>query len=147
MEPYDEPAIGDEDTVIRRVSEYHVVIDKNGPKPRRRLSSGAFNKSEGPKAGMSVDLEALMAADDVEPREYVITPVFTGAVWFQAGSARALELLVGYEPIQDDPDQPDNPYHGEVWRNEEARKFKGSQSKGLHNSAQWYVELEDVDIR
>lgn len=144
--PYDDTAIENDDTVIRRVSQYHIVTDKNGAEPRRRLSSSAFNKSEGPRAGMSIDLENLMFEDQVNPREFVITPVFTGAVSFCAGNARDLDLMIGREPIMDDPNQPDNPYHGEVWRKEEARKFTNSQSKGLQRSAKWYVPLDGVDI-
>lgn len=147
VDPYDEPGIKNDDTVIRRVSQYHIVPDKNGAEPRLRLSSAAFNKSEGPRAGMSVDLEKLMVDDGVDPREFVITPVFTGAVSFSAGSARDLDLIIGYEPVKDDPNQPDNPYHGEVWRKEEAKKFTNSQTKGLQRSAEWYVPLDGVDVR
>lgn len=147
VDPYDETRIENGDTVIRRVSERHIITDNNSAEPRRRLSSAAFQKSKGPRAGMSVDLEKLMEDDGLDPRDFVITPVFTGAVSFSAGSARDLDLMVGYEPVKDDPNQPDNPYHGEVWRKDEARNFRNSQSKGLQRSAEWYVPLEGVDIR
>ncbi len=96
---------------------------------------------------MSVDVEALIVKDGLNPREYVVTPDFQGAVSFTVESVRALELIVGYDPIKDNPNVPDNPYHGEVWRKEEARKFTGAQEKGLRAAAQWYVEIEGVDLK
>ncbi|WP_233140004.1 hypothetical protein [Marivita geojedonensis] len=96
---------------------------------------------------MSVDIEALMIENDVDPTDYVTSEEFPGAVSFSAAEIRSLELTVGYDPIKDDPNLPDNPYHGEVWRKTEARRFTGAQSKGLQNAAKWYVEIEDVDLK
>ena len=95
---------------------------------------------------MSVDIEALMVNKGVNPTEYVTTPVFQGAVAFSAGGIRALDLMTGYDPIENDPEQPNNPYHGEVWRKTEAKKFTGAQQKGLMSAARWYVELKNVDL-
>ncbi len=83
----------------------------------------------------------------VDPTEYVTTPVFQGAVSFSAAEIRALELMVGYDPIKDKPEQPDNPYHGEVWRKAEAKRFTSAQQKGLKDAARWYVEIEGVDLK
>ncbi len=75
--PYDEPKIGDEDVIIRRINpDQHVVGDDN--RKQKRISSKAYNKSTGLNEGMSVDIEALIMADGLDPRIYVQTPVFTG---------------------------------------------------------------------
>ncbi len=147
VEPYDEEEISAADLIIRRVPEHQLVWDDNGEVRRRRISSGLYSKSSGPKEGMSVEVEALIQKDGLNPREYVITPDFQGAVSFTAESIRALDLMIGYHPIKDEPNVPDNPYHGEVWRKEEARKFTGAQEKGLRAAAQWYVEIEGVDLK
>lgn len=147
VEPYDEAEIEDEDTIIRRVPLQQLVWDDNGGERRQRISKGLYSKSTGPKEGMSVDIEALMTKDDVNPTEYVTTPVFHGAVSFSASEIRALDLMVGYDPIEDDPVLPDNPYHGEVWRKEEAKRFTGAQTKGLQDAAKWYVEIEGVKLK
>ena len=147
VEPYDEDEIVAADVIIRRVPEHQLVWDDNRAVRRRRISKGLYSKSSGPKAGMSVDVEALIQKATLDPREYVITPDFQGAVSFTAASIRALDLLVGYNPIKDDPNVPDNPYHGEVWRRDEAKKFMGSQENGLRDAAQWYVQIPDVDLK
>ena len=145
VEPYDEQEIHGADTIIRRVPDQQIVWDDN--RGRHRVSSGLFEKSSDPRGGMSVDIEALMLKDAIDPTEYVTTPVFRGAVSMSAESIRALDLMIGYEPIADEPGIDDNPYHGEVWRKEEARKFTGAQRKGLRDAAEWYVELVDVDLK
>lgn len=147
MEPYDEDEISAADVIIRRVPEHQLVWDQNGEAPRRRISSGLYSKSSDLREGMSVEIEALIQKDGLNPREYVVTPDFQGAVSFTAESIRALDLMVGYHPIKDEPNVPDNPYHGEIWRKEEARKFKDAQAKGLREAAQWYVQIEGVELK
>lgn len=134
IDPYDEVKINAEDTIIRRINPHqHVIWDDN--KKKHRISSKAFNKSSGLKAGMSVDIENLINRAGKDPRIYVKTPVFIGSVAFLARDIRALELWIGYDPV------PDNPYHGEVWTKVEKKSFTETQKKGLANSARWYVEL------
>ena len=82
---------------------------------------------------MSVDFESLIAADGHDARGYVTTPVWCGSVRFEAGSIRRLGLLVGCDPI------PDNPYHGEVW----GISTKAHQ-KQLQAIASWFVEIAGV---
>lgn len=147
VEPYDEEEISAADVIIRRVPEHQLVWDDNGEVRRQRISKGLYSKSSSPKAGMSVDIEALIQNAELDPREYVITPDFQGAVSFTADSIRSLDLMVGYAPIKDDQNFPDNPYHGEVWRKDEARKFTGAQEKGLRDAAQWYVQIAGVDLK
>ena len=145
VDPYDEAQIGPADTIIRRINpDQHVIWDEN--RQRNRIASKAFNKSSGLKAGMSVDIEARITAAGKHPQTYVTTPVFTGSVAFSAGEVRALGLWIGYEPIIDVPNTPDNPYHGEVWATTDKKSFTERQKTGLATAAQWYVELLEVDI-
>jgi hypothetical protein len=145
VEPYDEPRIADTDTIIRRINpEHHVVPDEN--RGVWRVSSKAYGKSSGPKLGMSVDIEALIEADGVNARSFVTTPVYTASIAFRAETARAVDLIIGYEPIIDVPGLPDNPYHGEVWTREPSKRFSKSQTAALASSAWWYVELPGVEI-
>ena len=105
--PYDDPNIGNEEVLIRRINfEQHVVPDENPG--GQRISSKANSPSPEPNGGMSVDILGLMESDGIDSKEFVTTPVFTGSVAFKANVARDLDLLVGSEPIKD------NPYHGEV---------------------------------
>ena len=87
--PYNEERIGDDDIIIRRINpDQHIIWDEN--RNKLRISSKAYNKSSGLRDGMSVDIEALIAAAGVNPKAYVTTPVFTGSVAFLAGKVRAL---------------------------------------------------------
>lgn len=145
VQPYDEQDIAPNDTIIRRINpDQHVVIDENTQ--RRRISSKAYNKSSGPRSGMSVDIEKLIIAGGEDPKRYVTTPIFTGSVAFSASAIRSLGLWVGYEPILDVLGIPDNPYHGEVWSPTERKSFSDSQKTSLANSARWYVQIPDVDL-
>ncbi len=59
------------------------------------------------------------------------------------------ELMVGFEPLEEDPPHPANPYHGEVWSKVvkgDRRPFRSSQEKSLQNKAVWYVPIEGVAI-
>ena len=147
VEPYDEPQINDDDHIIRRVNPvHHVVPDENTG--RDRTSSKLFTPSSGPKDGMSVDILKLIEADEIDAVEFVTTPVFTGSVYFPAGSARKAGLRIGYDPIVDVPGVENNPYHGEVWGPEDKpNKFNRTQKRALAEASQWFVELPGVDIR
>lgn len=107
-----------------------------------RISSKAFSPSTGPDAGMSVDIEKLIVAGGEDPKTYVVTPVFTGAVAISASAARSLGLWVGYDPLDD------NPYHGEVWNSiiNRHNKFSKAQKDGLAAAAEWYVPLDGVEL-
>lgn len=145
VEPYDEAGIAGEDTIIRRINPiHHIVWDEN--RQKHRISPKAYNKSSGPKEGMSVDIERLIVGAGVNPQEYVTTPVFTGSVALRAGDVRALGLWVGYDPIEGVHYVPDNPYHGEVWSPTERKNFTDSQKSALAHLAQWYVPLPNVDL-
>lgn len=139
VKPHDHPDIADADGVIRRVSEQWVVPGRDG---RLRLSSMAFKASSGPKAGMSVDLLALIVAAGIDPVIYVTTPRWIGSVVFSAGDLRAEGFSVGFDPIEEEPpDQPGNPFHGEVWG-----VFSKAKQRRLAQIACWYVAIPDVSI-
>lgn len=130
--PHDHAEISADDGVIRRVSERQVVTDKSGVK---RISTIAFRPSNGVNAGMSVDLEQLIAEAGIDPRAFVTSPNWTGSVRFSAGAIRAEGFQVGFDPI------PENPYHGEVWGD-----FTKAKQKRLQEMAVWYVPLEGVQL-
>ena len=140
MEPYDEGNICADDTIIRRISrEQHVVWDDN--RNCYRIASKAYKPSSGSNGGMSVDIEALMIADNVNARQFITTPAFIGSVSFSAAEIRALKLRIGYDPI------PLNPYHGEVWGGlDRPSRFTTSQSRGLASAARWYVQISGVEL-
>jgi len=137
--PHDHDEIGNDDGVIRRISELWITADKNG---NRRISSMAYKASSGPNGGMSVDLVALITAGGLDPRVYVTTPRWVGSVIFTAGNLREAGFRVGYDPLEEQPpDQPANPYHGEVWG-----AFSKGQQKRLAEMARWFVALEGVSL-
>ncbi len=100
--PHDHPEILDEHHVIRHTVPHDLCLDAG----MRRLSSGAFSESS--DGGMSVDLEAWMRPDGLEPLHYVTDPTH-GAVRLNVGELRKLGFQVGW-----DPDSGHN-YHGAVW--------------------------------
>lgn len=145
-DPYDEPNIGNDDIIIRRINpNQHVIWDSN--RQQNRISSKAYSKSSGLKEGLSVDIEALIVADNLVPQEYVQTPIFTGAVAFSASAIRELNLWVGYDPVKNDPSAPDNPYHGQVWLPEQRKQFSEKQKSGLAQAATWYVVIPGVAVK
>lgn len=138
--PYDEARIHSDDVIIHRINpEFHVKWDAN--RQCNRISSKAFSPSSGMNGGMSVDIEAKIVEAKCDPRAYVTTPVFTGSVKIGAGHIRELLLWIGYHPL------PENPHHGEVWGTTKPNRFTGNQKKGLQAAAEWYVQLDNVDIR
>ena len=139
MAPYDDPKIGAEDVLIRRIHpRHHIVQDSN--RGFQRVSTKAFSASSSPDGGMSVDIEALIVEAGLDPRQFVTTPKYVGSVAFPAGLAREFGLLIGGSP------SPRNPYHGEVWGSAEAKPFASSQKKALLNGCKWYVEIPDVSL-
>lgn len=140
MQPYDEPEIEESDGIIRRIDpKQHVVWDGN--RGCNRLSTKLYSPSSGYNGGMSIDIERKIVESDVEVREFVTTPKFTGSVRFLAGEIRKIKLRLGYDPL------PDNPHHGEVWGNDDRPNyFSKGQKNALARTAEWFVELEDVEL-
>jgi len=76
VDPYDEEKIGSTDVIIRRINpNQHVIWDDN--QNCQRVSTKAFSPSSGENGGMSVDIESLIIENNINPEEYVTTPIFT----------------------------------------------------------------------
>jgi hypothetical protein len=126
--PHDHDEIDGQDGIIRRISPHHLVPDPvSGGK---KISTMAFRPSSGANGSMSVDLEALIVAAGLDPKQYVANPQWVGAVRFTASDLRGPGLQVGYDPL------PENPYHGGVWGN-----FSKSTQERLRNICQPFVTI------
>lgn len=138
-EPHDSKEIVDGGLLIRRIDpRQHLVLDEN--RNCRRISTKTFQPSSEPKGGMSVDLKQLMDEAEVDATVFVTTPKHIGSVCFTASAARACELLVGYDPLNN------NDFHGEVWGKNRPNRFTGSQSKALLAACSWFVKIPDAEI-
>ena len=135
--PHDHEEIGDGDTVIRRISELWIVLDKNGV---RRISTVAYRGSTS-NGGMSVDVERFVTDDGEDPVTWVTTPKWIGSVHFNVGFLRQNQFQVGFHPLHETDHLPANPYHGEVWG-----AFKRAGQRLLQSSAQRYVQNEGVEL-
>ena len=139
MEPHDDETIEADDQIVRRISpDHHIVWDEN--RGCNRISSKAFSPSSSPNGGMSVDIEKLIIEAGLNPYEFVTNPEFTGSVVFLAGAIRQIGLIVGSNPLQE------NPYHGEVWNCNTPKKFTKSQKKKLASACNWYVTIPNAEI-
>jgi hypothetical protein len=133
--PHDHPEIGPADGIIRRIPEHWIVTEANG---RRRLSSLTFSPSSGPNGGMSVDLQAQIEEAGLNCREFIntTTPQCVGAIHFETGALRGVNLQVGFNPL------PSNPHHGEVW----GHFTESMKRRTLPRLASWFMEIEGVAI-
>lgn len=129
--PHDHSGIGNDDGVIRRIAPNQWVYD---PKVSgKRVSTAVFQASTDPNGGMSVDLQSLIEEAGLDPKEFVSTPKWNGAVRFTAGELRGEGLKVGYDPIP-----KENECHGEVWGN-----FTRGVQKRLVSMAKTFVPPKD----
>lgn len=138
--PHDHDGIRPQDGIIRRVPEHWVVEDAKTP-GRSRLSSMAFKASSGPNGGMSVDLQQQIEEAGLDAKQYVTTPRWVGSVRFTAGALRDEGYMVGFDPVLNNPDYPDNPYHGQVWGS-----FSKGKQRRLKKLCDWFVPIEGVSI-
>lgn len=88
---------------------------------------------------MSVDLKSSIEASGENPADFVRDPKHVGAVELQAAVPRSNHLWVGREAI------PDNPHHGEVWR-ENSKRFTKSQQYAFLEGCSWLVEIPGVRL-
>jgi hypothetical protein len=87
---------------------------------------------------MSVDLQAQIEEANLDCREFInaTAPQCIGALRFEAGGLRGVNLQVGFDP------RPTNPHHGEVWGN-----FTNAMKRQiLPRLASWFVEIPGVAI-
>lgn len=146
VEAHDDPKIGTEELLIRRINPVeHVVKDENIG--GYRLSTKAFSSSSEAPYGMSVDSLGLMVKAGINPKDFVTNPKYTASVQFTAGAARAANLWVGYDPLDEDGSNPANPYHAEVWSQPNpAQRFTKGQQRALMKACEWFVEIPEVKI-
>lgn len=130
--PHNHSDIMNEDNVIRRVRQDHIIDD---PKVQggKRLSTLLIQESTEPMGGMSVDLHRPIAEAGLEPASFVITEPYVAAITLTAGEYRGYQGSVGYDPL------PENPYHGEVWG-----KFSKGIKTRILKASQWLVPVEGI---
>jgi hypothetical protein len=143
---YNDQCISDEDVFVRRINPHeHLVRDEiTGG---LRLSTKAISSSSISPFGMSVDSLALMTSAGIDVIAFVTSPKYTAAVQFSAGVARAAGLWVGYDPLPKDGENPENPFHAEVWSQPDPSKdFSKRQKRDILNECEWLVPVEGVRI-
>jgi hypothetical protein len=134
VEPHDHPEILAHDGVIRRISEQHVILDKNG---QRRVSTMAFTPSSAVQGGgLSVDLQREIENSGRNAMKFVTSSQWIGSVRFTAQQLHDEEFMVGFDPLP-----PDNPFHGEVWG-----QFTKRKQRQLLRLARWFVPIPEVDL-
>lgn len=136
--PHDHPDLTDDRSIIRRISEDHVVEDQNlGGK---RISSALFKND--PRNGyLSVDSEHCIRQLGRDPVEYVTDPRWFGALIISVGTFRSVDKAtteaarwkIGMVPI------PGNDCHAGVWG-----KVTTGQSNSLQRKSTWLVEIHGV---
>ena len=132
--PHDHPEILNQDGIIRRISEQHLINDeKTGG---RRISSMALKTSSGENGGLSVDLKRHIEEAGLNPQTYVTTPRWIGSLLFEAIHFRQLDMLVGFDPLVE------NPYHAQVWGDLNKKK----NQKILLGQCKWFVQIHNVSI-
>lgn len=134
VQPHDHPEILDQDGIIRRISEQHLINDeKTGG---RRISSIALKPSSGQNGGLSVDLKRQIEEAGLNPQTYVTSPRWMGSLLFQASHFRQLDMLVGFDPLTE------NPFHAQVWGDLK----KKTNQKILFEHCRWFVQIQHVSI-
>ena len=132
--PHNHPNIQDADGIIRRISGHQVVADPKSP-TGKRVSTAAFEPSSDDGGGLSVDIKRQIEEAGHDPKAYVTSPRWIGSVLLSAGHFRCHGLLVGTDPL------PDNPFHGEVWGN-----IPRGMRRALLQQAEWFVAIDGVSL-
>jgi hypothetical protein len=105
--PHDHAQIFNEDVILKRVSQQHLVEVSDG---QYRLSTAIFSQSSDKYRGSSINILKIIEdlGEDVEAycRE---RGKIVGAIALSAGAIRGEDGLVGFEPLDDDL------AHGEIW--------------------------------
>lgn len=128
-QPFDDPAISDDDGLVRFVPPWHVIKDDN--LGRLRPTSAAFDMS--PEDGcMSVDLEKLLLQASLEPCHGLASrPAGFGAVRLLAGVVRSVQLATFQDPV------PENPYHGQIANLVMPGRIARGKKRTLCKSSEW----------
>ena len=125
-------SISDDDWLIRRIHDKHVVPDKN--LNCWRISSAAFNPSSS-DSGVSVHIEKMIKQAGLSPKDYVKSKGATAAAKIKAEFIRSLNMDVESSPVNDDP------YHGNIWGiTEGGNKKESDKKKMLARMAVWLLK-------
>jgi hypothetical protein len=119
--PVDDPAIENEDRLLRRIHPNHIVPDDIGG---YRVSRAAFGDSQ-----LSIDIHSILLAAGLNENECVRAYDGYGLVSITAGLARQQQQLVYKDPT------PQNPAHGIV----EGKKT-GVVKKAFVGQCQWVID-------
>jgi hypothetical protein len=107
--PHDDPeTIPDDGLLVRFIHLTHFLQNKDGVD---QLSSAAFsetNKQNDKYQSMSVDILSRFEEYQIDPKSR-LRPNQAGAVLLSAGRLRKLGLIVGPDPLEE------NPCHAGVW--------------------------------
>lgn len=138
--PHNHTQILDSDYVIRLISSEWQVLDEKFPEGKR-LSSVAWEPSSELNGGVSVVLESLLIADELNIPEFITSSRYPASIKMNVGSIRQHNFQVGYDPVKDEPSISDNPYHCQIW----GVTTKGKQNL-LKNISSWVVALNNVSL-
>ena len=122
--------VPDDSCVLRRITSVYLRLDPGTG--RRRLTSGAFKDRE-----MSVDAEALMAADAVDWNFSLRKWPDAFLVRLNAAFLRQKSQIIEHKPKP--TEQPDNPYHCEVIGTK-----NGSTASAIRDAAEWVKKPTDI---
>ena len=114
--PHDHPGILDGFLIVRGVTERHFA-NAGG---QLKISTMLMQPSSGSNGGMSMDVGPLINWKTKGLQNLIVERGWIGAVVLEVEKIRALDLMVGWDPLDD------NPAHGEVWGN-----FTRSKKKAL----------------
>lgn len=132
----------DSDQIIRRITHKWVKTDLDGNK---YVMNYAYQPSSDPGGGMSVDHKRWIEDDGIKAEDFVTNDRWIGSILFVVGAVRNVGAgyKVGYDPIYGDPahNEPDNPYHCEVWGS-----FSKSEIKELKKLPLWFVQIPNCEI-
>jgi hypothetical protein len=105
--PHDHAQILNEDIILKRVSQQHLVEVGDG---LYRVSTAIFSQSSDKYRGSSINILKVIENLGEEVEAYCRRRGETvGAIALTAGAIRDEEGLVGFEPLEDDL------AHGEIW--------------------------------
>ncbi len=137
--PHNHPDLVPGRRVIRRISKDLVVYDDN--RGCQRLSSSLFKND--PRNGyLSVDSEHCITERGADPREYVTSPYWFGALILDVSEFRSADTSTSNESMWRIGMAPldDNVCHGAVWG-----KITKGQSNTLQRNSEWLAEIHGVE--
>ena len=130
--PHDGGQISREDWVVRQVSSEWIVPDPKFPQGQR-LTSVVWEPSSGLNGGLSVNLESLILEQGIRSESFLISQRYPASIKMNLGLIRDYGFLIGFDPINNDAELPDNPCHCQIW---------GVSTKGKQNQLKNIISRE-----